>query len=87
MDKNMFILFTHAPGLYTKTCMKVFKYITSQVRVNRTIGPLVQIFDDKGGNGGGQMKSDELKPMTTIGQRTLFNKWIFPSDLSYCDRT
>ena len=33
--------------------------------------PLLKIFDDKGGNGGGQKKSDDLRTMTTIGQRTL----------------
>ena len=27
MDKNMFMLFANAPGLYTKACMNVFKYI------------------------------------------------------------
>ena len=32
---------------------------------------LLKIFDDKDGNGGGQMKSDDLRTMTTIGQRTL----------------
>ena len=33
--------------------------------------PLLKIFDDEDGNGGGQMKSDDLKTMTTIGQRAL----------------
>ena len=33
--------------------------------------PLLKIFDDKNGNGGGQMKSDDLRTMTTIGKRTL----------------
>ena len=33
--------------------------------------PLLKIFDDKDGNGGCQMKSDDLRTMTTIGQRTI----------------
>ena len=35
------------------------------------IMPLLKNFDDKDGNGGGQKKSDDLRTMTTIGQRTL----------------
>ena len=35
------------------------------------ITTLIKIFDDEGGNGGGQMKSDNLRTMMTIGQRTL----------------
>ena len=42
--KFMCMLFAHAPGLYTNTCMKVFKYnvyTRFQVSVYRTIGSLV----------------------------------------------
>ena len=39
--------------------------------------PLLKIFDDKDGNGGGQKKSDDLRAMTTIGQRTLCILYVF----------
>ena len=39
--------------------------------------PLLKTFNDKDGNRGGQKKSDDLRTMTTIGQRTLvFYKYI-----------
>ena len=43
--------------------------------------PLLKICDDKDGNGGGQMQSDDLRTMTTIGQRTL--RYITDNDVPY----
>ena len=40
--------------------------------------PLLKIFDDKDKNGGGQKKIDDLRTMTTIGQRTLEEKMNYP---------
>ena len=46
--------------------------------------PLLKIFDDKDGNGGGQKKSDDLRTMMTIEQRTLLLKLSYYEKLSLC---
>ena len=45
--------------------------------------PILKLFDDKDGNGGGQMKSDDLRTMTTIGSVRYVNVDIMKSSHEY----